>query len=119
MFVVAVLGGWTFYGKTLADHLSTAAHPNRLRFYALTICFEWFLFVLIVAGVWQSGAPVALVLGDWWHSVRQVFRDIGIAAAFWIVSAGILIVFAWLLRVAALGRKMDFMLPRSGAEIAL
>jgi len=31
--------------------------------------------------------------------MRQVLRDIGIAAAFWIVSAGILFVLGWLLRV--------------------
>jgi len=50
---------------------------------------------------------------------RQVLRDIGIAAAFWIVSAGILFVLSWLLRVAALGRKMDFILPHGGPEITL
>jgi hypothetical protein len=41
----------------------------------------------------------------------KVLRDIGIAAAFWIVSAGILFALGWLLRVAAPGRKMDFILP--------
>ncbi len=51
--------------------------------------------------------------------MRQVLRDIGIAAAFWIVSAGILFVLGWLLRVAALGRKMDFILPHGGPEITL
>ena len=50
---------------------------------------------------------------------RQVLRDIGIAAAFWIVSAGILFVLSWLLRVAALGRKVDFILPHGGPEITL
>lgn len=39
--------------------------------------------------------------------------------AFWIVSAGILFVLGWLLRVAALGRKMDFILPHGGPEITL
>ena len=40
IFVLALLGGWTFYGKSLADHLNTAANPNRLRFYVLTLFFE-------------------------------------------------------------------------------
>jgi uncharacterized protein len=119
IFVLGVLGGWAFYGKILADHLSAAANPNRVRLYVLTLFFEWLLFVLVVAGVRHSGAPVPLVLGDRWHSVRQVLRDIGIAAAFWIVSAGILFVLAWLLRVAALGRKMDFILPHGGVEISI
>jgi membrane protease YdiL (CAAX protease family) len=117
--VLGVLGVWAFYGEILADHLNGAANPNRVRFYVLTLFFEWLLFVLVVAGVRHSGGPVLLVLGDRWHSVREVLRDVGIAAAFWIVSAGMLFVLAWLLRVAALGRKMDFILPHGGAEIAL
>jgi hypothetical protein len=108
IFVLVVLGGWTFYGKSLADSLNSAANPNRLRFYVLTLFFEWLLFVLVIAGVRHSGAPVRIVLGDQWHSVRQVLRDIGIAAAFWIVTSGILLVLGWLLRVAALGRKDGF-----------
>jgi len=119
IFVLGVLGIWAFYGKILADHLSAAANPNRVRFYVLTLLFEWLLFVLVVAGMRHSGAPILLVLGDRWHSVRQALRDIGIAAAFWIVSAGILFVLAWLLRVATLGPKMDFILPHAGVEIAL
>jgi membrane protease YdiL (CAAX protease family) len=119
ILVLAVLAGWTFYGKILADDLSGAANPNRVRFYSLTLLFEWVLFAFVVAGVRHSGASVLIILGDRWHSVREVIRDIGIAAAFWVVSAGILIVLGRLLRVAALGRKMDFILPHGGAEITL
>src|ERR1700675_412196 len=35
IFVLAVLGGWTFWGKVLADQLRAAANPNRLRFNVL------------------------------------------------------------------------------------
>ena len=119
IFVLAVLGGWTFWGKVLADQLRAAANPNRLRFYVVTLCFEWFLFVLVVAGVRRSGAPLLIVLGDRWDSVRQVMRDIGIAAAFWLVSSGLLLILGRLLRIAALGRNMDFILPHGAAEITL
>ena len=117
--MVAVLGGWAFYGTILADRLNAAVNPKRVVFYALTLVFEWLLFVLVVLGVRQRGAPVRIVLGDRWHSLRQVLRDIGIAAAFWIVSSGALFVLGWLLRVGALGRKMDFILPNGGVEITL
>jgi hypothetical protein len=76
------LGGWAFWHKTSADQLSVAANPNRVRFYLVTLFFEWLLFVLVVAGVERSGASVLIVLGDHWHSVRQVLRDIGIAVGF-------------------------------------
>jgi uncharacterized protein len=120
IFVLVVLGCWTFYRTILAGHMSAAANPNRVRLYVLTLVFEWFLFFLVVAGVRQSGASILLVLGDRWHSVREVLRDIGIAAAFWIASVGILSVLGWLLRIAAQSNKNDFItLPRGGVEIAL
>jgi membrane protease YdiL (CAAX protease family) len=52
-------------------------------------------------------------------SVRQVLRDIGIAAAFWLVSSALLLILGRLLRIATLGRNMDFILPHGGAEITV
>ena len=51
--------------------------------------------------------------------MRQVLRDIGIAAAFWIVSGILLFVLAWLLRVAEHRPSMEFILPHGGVEITV
>jgi len=119
IFVLAALTVWAFLGKILADQLSAAVNPQRVRFYALTLLFEWFLFVFVVAGVRRSGASILIVLGDHWHSVRQVLRDCGIAAGFWIVSAIFLSILAWLLNIAALGRNVQFILPNGTAELTI
>ncbi len=119
ILVLAALGCWAFWHKISTDQLSAAADPNRVRFYVVTLFFEWLLFVLVVAGVRRSGASVLIVLGDHWHSVRQVLRDIGIAAGFWIVAWVLLWIFGWLLHIAALGRNMQFMLPHRGIELTL
>ena len=116
ILVLVVLGGWALWHKISADQLIGAANPNRVRFYLLTLFFEWLLFVLVVAGVQLSGASVLIVLGDRWHSVRQVLRDIGIAIGFWIVAAMFLWMFGWLLHIAALGRNVS-MLPQRGIEL--
>jgi CAAX protease family protein len=116
ILVLAALGGWAFWHKTSVDQLSAAANPNRVRFYLGILFFEWLLFVLVVAGVRLSGASILVVLGDHWHSLRQVLRDIGIALGFWIVAAMLLWVFGWLLRIAALGRNVS-MLPQGGIEL--
>jgi len=89
-----------------------------VRFYIITLFYEWLLFILVVAGVRRSGASVLIVLGDHWRSVRQVLRDIGIAAGFWIVTWMLLWVFGWLLRPAALGRNVS-MLPHRGIELTV
>jgi membrane protease YdiL (CAAX protease family) len=117
ILVLVVLGGWAIWHKSLADQLSLTANPNRVRFYIVTLVYEWLLFVLVVAGVRYRGASILIVLGDHWHSVRNVLRDIGIAVGFWIVAALFLWVFGWLLRIAALGRNMHFMLPHGGLEL--
>jgi membrane protease YdiL (CAAX protease family) len=117
ILVLAALGGWAFWHKISVDQLSVAANPNRVRFYLVTLFFEWLLFVLVLAGVRSSGASILIVLGDHWHSLRQVLRDIGIALGFWIIAAMLLWVFGWLLRIAGLGRNVS-MLPQRGIELA-
>jgi membrane protease YdiL (CAAX protease family) len=119
IFSLAILGTWAFLGRMIADHMRGAVYPHRLRFYVLTLLFEWLLFIFVVVGVRRSGAPVALVLGDRWQSIRQVLQDIGIAAAFWIVSAVLLFVLGWLLGIAGHRPSMDFILPHGGVEITV
>ena len=118
ILVLAAMGGWAIGHKILADQSSATANPNRVRYYVVTIFYEWFLFVLVVAGVRRSGASVLIVLGEHWHSVRQVLRDLGIAAGFWIVAAMLLWIFGLLLRTATLGRNVS-MLPQKGIELTL
>jgi membrane protease YdiL (CAAX protease family) len=117
-FVLAALSGWTIGHKIFTDQLSATANPNRVLFYGITLLFEWLLFVLVVAGVRRNGASVLIVLGEHWHSVRQVLRDVGIATGFWIVAAMLLWIFGWLLRIAAPGRNVS-MLPHRGIELTL
>jgi membrane protease YdiL (CAAX protease family) len=119
ILVLAILGVWTFLGSIAADRMRAAANPHRALSYVLALFFEWLVFLFVVAGVRRSGAPLRIIVGDRWRSVRQVLRDIGIAAVFWIVAMVLLGISGWLLRVAALGRSMQYMLPRGGAEIAL
>jgi membrane protease YdiL (CAAX protease family) len=118
ILVLAAIGSWAIWHKIFADQLSAAANPNRVRFYLVTLFYEWLLFVLVVEGVRRSGASVLIVLGDHWHSVRQVLRDIGIAAGFWIVAWMLLWTFGWVLRTAALDRNVS-MLPQRGIELTL
>jgi len=118
ILVLAALGGWAFAHKISADHMSAGAHSNRIRSYLLILLFEWLLFALVMAGVWRSRTSVLIVLGDHWHSISQVLRDIGIALGFWIVAAGLLWLFGWLLRIHENGAAIAAMLPHGGVELA-
>jgi len=117
--VLVILGVWAFLGKIIADQMRGEVSPHRVRFYLLTILFEWLLVFFLVAGVRRSGAPLVLILGARWSSARQLLKDIGVAAAYWLVSSGLLVILARLLRVGPIGPRMDFILPRGAAEITL
>ncbi len=118
MVVLLALGAWAVTGNLLASRLSSAIHPDRLRFYAETAAFEWLLFAFVLLGVRRAGVSVHAVLGERWRSSREVLRDIGIAAAFWVVSLTMLAGLGWLLRVAGHSRDLTFMMPTHGSELA-
>src|SRR5947207_15082042 len=86
ILVLAALGGWAIWHKSFADQLSTAANPYRVRFYIVTLFYEWLLFVVVVAGVRRCGASVLIVLGDHWRAGRRLLRGSGIFAGFCMVA---------------------------------
>ena len=51
ILVLAILGGWAFLARIIADQMRAAANPHRVRFYVLTLFFEWLLFAFVVAAV--------------------------------------------------------------------
>jgi len=119
ILMLAAFTAWTLGAKILADQARSAANPNRVRVYLVTIFVEWVFFALVLVGVRRNGASVLLVLGDHWRSARQVLRDIGIGAGFWVVALALLWVFGRLLRVDAHGPNMQFIFPHGGIEITL
>lgn len=119
IFVLVILGAWGYLGNIMAGHTRTAVNPHRVLGYALTILIEWLVFAAVLTGVWRSGAPLRMVLGDRWQSARQVLRDVGIAAAFWIVTTGLLYLLNWLLHTAAESSNLKFILPQGPVEITL
>jgi len=118
ILVLAALGGWAVWHKISADHLSAGADGNRVRYYAVTILFEWMVLALVVAGVRRNGGSLLSVFGEHWRSAWQVLRDIGIAIGFWIAAAIILWGVGWLLQIAERGRAVS-MLPQRGRELAV
>jgi membrane protease YdiL (CAAX protease family) len=114
IFALLILGAWAFVGR-----MNLATGPHRIRLYVLTFFVEWLVFAYVVAGVRRSSGSIASVLGNPWHSVRQVLRDSGIAAAFWVISIILLVIFGWFLRVASQGRDIRFLLPHGSLELAL
>ena len=59
ILVLAIIGGWAWLGKFMADHMRAAATSHRARPYAVALLFEWLLFAFVAAGVRRWGAPLS------------------------------------------------------------
>ncbi len=112
--VVVLIGGWAAMSKVGADRARDVGDPHRAANYALTIVLEWALFAFVL---WK--APAAAVLRARWNSARDFFRDLGVAAVFWIASAILLAILARVLGIGALTKDLAFVLPQTPLKMIL
>ncbi len=98
--------------------MRASASPHVVPLYLTSILFEWAVLAYILWGVRRHGASLETVLGPSWTSLRRFFKDLGIAAAFWLVSGILLVIFSRLLR-ADTAAQVQFMLPRTAVETAV
>jgi hypothetical protein len=116
--LVVAMSLWTLSGKMTAGQMRASASPHVIPLYVTSILFEWAVLAYIVWGVRRHGASLEAVLGPSWTSPRRFFKDLGIAAAFWLGSGILLVIFSRLLR-ADTAAQVQFMLPRTTVEIAV
>jgi len=113
ILLLIMLALWAMIGM-----MDLGANASHISIYLATMLLEWLVLAYVVGGARRSGS-LAIVFGDRWRSARQVLRDIGIAAAFWIVSGILLVIVGSLLHVRTQGRDIRFLLPHGAIELAL
>jgi hypothetical protein len=116
--LIVAFSAWAFLGRITSDRMRTSGSARLVSLYITSILFEWAVLGFVVWGVRRHGGSLAVVLGRRWTSVRQFLRDLGIAAAFWFGSGLLLLFFSRLLR-ADTATQVQFLLPRTKAELAL
>jgi len=90
VLVLALTGLWALRSAINPNRIADAASLDRVSFYLRTIAFEWVMLGVVLLGVRFHGSSIYTVLGERWRSARDMLRDIGIAAVFWLVSTLIL-----------------------------
>jgi uncharacterized protein len=118
-FLLVILGVWAFVGRIAVGRMQPAVYPHRMRSYLLTLLVEWLVFIYVVAGVRRRGMSALVVLGTRWNSFREVLRDIGIAAGFWLAAVGVLQVVARFLFAHTPRPNQEFLLPHAAGELAV
>lgn len=102
-----------------AGRMRAVTQPNRVVFYLSTIVWEWFLMAYVLFGVRRHGTPLLEVMGARWKSVKDFFRDVGIALAFWILALIVLALVAHLLRFEGMKQNVRFLAPEGSLQIVL
>lgn len=117
ILVLAVQGGLAVRTMIRLGHTGAAANVDRVQLYERTLMSEWFMFALVLVGVWWSGSALATVLGDRWRSASEVLRDAGIGVAFLFVPVMLGAIFGG--HGAAPDRVVQSLFPHGGVEITL
>lgn len=116
--LLVVLGVWAFVGRIAVGRMQAAAYSHRMRSYLLTLLVEWLVFIYVVGGVRRHGMSALVVLSARWNSFREVLRDIGIAAVFWLAAVGVLLVVARFVFAHTARPNQEFLLPHRATELA-
>ena len=119
LLVLAVQALLAYRGKIRVDQMRAIANPNHIGIYERTMLFEWLVLVLVLMGVWLHGSSLFTVLGERWHSFRQVLRDLGIAVLFLFVSIVVVSIAGSHSQHGAADKATQFILPHGGVEMAL
>ena len=117
--LIAVITAWSWWGYFSASRMRDAEHPHRVAMYLLTMLWEWSVVAYIFWGVKKHGVSARELIGGRWNSAAAVFKDMAVAAGFWIIAVVVLFCAAIALHVDRSGRTIGFMLPQSGLEIFL
>jgi len=119
MSVLGILAAFASWGAYNAAHMRATGASHHLALYLQTLAFEWLLLAFILWGVRRRGAPLASVLGDGWRSAGEFWRDLRIAAAYWIVSLIALGILSRLLQITNQRENVRFLLPHGQLETVL
>jgi membrane protease YdiL (CAAX protease family) len=86
VIVLAVMGIWIYAGLARTRYLVAHTEFGRIYLYLRLIAAECALTAFVIWGVHKSGNKLGSLLGERWRSAKDFFRDVGIAAAFWIIA---------------------------------
>jgi len=117
VIVVAALLAISIIGARTTQ-LSAVDTHKRLVGYTVSIVFEWAMAGFIWYGLSRRGLSVSELVGGRWARPTAIFRDIGIALVFLLVSTLVLNGLSYLLK-SATNQATRNMLPRSPVEIAV
>jgi uncharacterized protein len=113
VIVLLILLAWAVLQELTVLETRTSVHSSRMPIYLVTILMEWLVFVFVLAGIRRRGVSILELVGGRWGRAADIFRDIGIALALWVIA--LVVVFP--LARALHGRAPTWLAPVSRTEL--
>ncbi|HEU5403192.1 MAG TPA: type II CAAX endopeptidase family protein [Terriglobales bacterium] len=123
--LILVLGAFSYLGAKSGHPVARAGLVPQ---YVSMMIVEWLAFGYVLWGIHKGGVlTVRQMIGGRWEKVEDFLLEIGIAAAFWIVSLLVLGGCAYVLGMTKGGAQnldeakkiLGFLVPRTNLEIVL
>lgn len=118
IMVALCLMGMYQQSRPSADPTLVPAHRGIIPLYVSLIISEWALVLYVRAGTRKRKVPLRELIGGRWRGMKDILRDLAIAAVFWPIWAGV----AWLVHLFAgpnHAKTVAILLPRGLMEIIL
>ena len=116
--VAAVMvAGFAAQNRPVAGGGLVESHVHVIPIYLSVTLMNWLLALFVWKGIRARGGSAAALIGGRWGSVRELLRDLGIAALFW----GAFAATAWgIHHVIGEGQEksVDILLPQTALEVA-
>jgi membrane protease YdiL (CAAX protease family) len=114
---VVILAGFAAQNRQVEGPGLLESHVHVIPIYLSVTVMNWLLALFAWKGIRKRGGSVAELVGGRWGNLRELSRDLGIAAifwgAFWAVAWGMN---EWLGHGSE--KSLDVLLPRTALEIA-
>ncbi len=113
------LGFFRLQTEGLAPGKSGEHHWGNIGLYLAIVASEWALCLYIWLGSLCRGAiPFRDLIGGRWSSLKEVLRDIGVAAAFWLVWSAVALAVGFVLKPGH-SEPTAFLNPKGAVEVTL
>jgi membrane protease YdiL (CAAX protease family) len=117
--LLIILAAVTVVGYVSIHRQATVQNPNRVRFYLLTIGWEWLLVGYIYWGLRRRGKFIRNIAGKSWKGALDFFLDIAIAFGFWIAAIFVLSIASHLLHATGMAEAARRLAPQGLLESLL
>jgi membrane protease YdiL (CAAX protease family) len=114
--IIVALGINAYRGFMRSASFRDASTVDRPVLYLRTIAIEWLFMALVLGGVWLHKSSISSVVGERWRSLRQFFRDFGIAFAFLIVSVFVTSILGAHSHQGGVDPALTFLMPQNLKE---